>query len=197
MKLEGSLNHADASSMKSFIANLRPNLQQYESLYRRIHANPKLSHQESETAAFIELSLKDLSPKFEIRTKIGGHGLIAILRHGQGKTVLLRADMDALPVAEKTGLDYSSRRTQLDAQRKKTAVMHACGHDMHVVCLLIAAETLLAVHALWSGTIVFRFQPAEEAGDGALGMVDDGLFDPNRHACPLPDMVLAQHVAPI
>ncbi|EXJ86977.1 hypothetical protein A1O3_03932 [Capronia epimyces CBS 606.96] len=184
-------------SSREIIKTFRPDLQVYESLYKTIHLNPELSHQESQTAALIVDHLKHLSDEFEIRTNIGGHGLIAILKNEPGKTILLRADMDALPVAERTNLEYASHKRQLGADGKETPVMHACGHDFHVVCLLIAAETLLRARRYWSGTIVFLFQPAEEAGDGALGMVKDGLFDGNRHDCPVPDMVLGQHVAPI
>ncbi|KAL2395104.1 N(alpha)-acyl-glutamine aminoacylase [Exophiala dermatitidis] len=182
---------------KSLIEDARPDMAGYETLYKYIHKHPELSHQEAETASLIVQQLEALSADLEIRTGIGGHGLVAILRNGPGSTVLLRADFDALPVAEKTNLEYASVRTQIDSSGKETPVMHACGHDVHVVCLLIAAETLLKMRKSWSGTIVFLFQPAEEAGDGARGMVEDGLFDSARHNCPIPDIVLGQHVAPI
>ncbi|KAK5044757.1 hypothetical protein LTR84_010531 [Exophiala bonariae] len=105
--------------------------------------------------------------------------------------------MDALPVSELTGLEYASSKQAKDMDGNLQSVMHACGHDVHVVSLLIAAETLLHARKSWTGTIVFLFQPAEEAGDGASGMVRDGLYDPDRHRCPIPDIVLGQHVGPI
>ena len=207
-----------AQSLKDIIKDIKPDPTVYESLYKTIHLNPELSHQESETAALIVDHIESISRDIEVRTKIGGHGLIAVLRNGDGKTVMLRADMDALPVAERTGLEYASHKKQLGADGKETPVMHgklydsfedhrppsltvrpliACGHDVHVVCLLIAAKTLFSTRDSWSGTVVFLFQPAEEAGDGALGMVKDGLYDSDKHDCPKPDMVLGQHVAPV
>ncbi|OAL27632.1 hypothetical protein AYO20_09705 [Fonsecaea nubica] len=186
-----------SSTKAAVIRECRPGLTAYEAVYKKIHANPELSHCESETASLIIQHLRGLSADFEIRAGIGGHGLIAILHNGSGKTVLLRADIDALPVAERTGLEYASLRRQIGRDGKETPVMHACGHDFHAVCLLIAAETLLRARQCWTGTLVFLFQPAEEAGDGALGMVNDGLYDSSRHNCPIPDIVLGQHVAPI
>jgi metal-dependent amidase/aminoacylase/carboxypeptidase family protein len=117
------------SSLKEIVKNAQPKLHVYESLYKTIHSNPELSHQESDTAAVIVDHLNSLKGEFEIRTKIGGHGLIAVLRNGVGKTVLLRADMDALPVAERTNLDYSSRKRQLGADGKETPVMHGTFGD--------------------------------------------------------------------
>lgn len=121
---KGSTLSNEAVSLKSLIDKLRPNLQDYESLYKTIHANPELSHQESETAALIQRHLAHLSNEFDIRTNIGGHGLISILRNGPGKTLLLRADIDALPVKERTGLEYASQRKQVDSHGKETDVMH-------------------------------------------------------------------------
>lgn len=114
----------DALSLKSIIEKCRPDLQNYAAIYKKLHAAPELSHQESETAASIQRHFENLSDEFDIRTRIGGYGLIAVLRNGPGKTLLLRADMDALPVAERTGLEYSSQRKQIDAQGKETSVMH-------------------------------------------------------------------------
>lgn len=117
----------------SLLSKHRPDLSQYEDLYRQFHENPELSMQESETANTIEKHLKKISSDFDIRTSIGGTGLVAILKNGQhGKTVLLRADMDALPVAERTGLDYTSKKTMKDTDGEVKPVMHACGHDLHV-----------------------------------------------------------------
>jgi amidohydrolase len=150
--------------------------------YRDLHTHPELSFQEHRTAGMAAGWLKDLG--FEVSEGIATTGVAGVLRNGDGPTVLLRADMDALPVREATGLAYAS---QVDG------VMHACGHDMHVTCLLGAASELAASRADWSGTIIAVFQPAEETIEGAAGMVADRLFD----RVPRPDVVLGQHVAPI
>ncbi|MCJ1388933.1 hypothetical protein MMC18_001784 [Xylographa bjoerkii] len=182
----------------SILSKYRPDLHPYEELYKHFHANGELSTQESETASLLESHLRKLSPDFDIRTSIGGHGLIAILKNGTDpgptKTILLRADMDALPMLEKTDLQYASKKTMQDVDGEVKPVMHACGHDFHITAALGAAETLIASRTLWQGTIIFLFQPAEERALGAKAMVEDGLYDPERHACPLPDVVLGQHV---
>jgi len=193
----GEVRVAKSSPFASIINKYRPKLEPYEELYKYYHANGELSTQEKETAASITEHLKKLSSDFDIRTGIGGHGQIAILENGEGKTILLRADIDALPVAEKTGLPYASKKTQLDTDGVVKPVMHACGHDFHITSLLAAAETLIAARSEWSGRIVFLFQPAEERGCGAQAMVDDGLYDKAKHACPIPDVVLGQHVFPL
>lgn len=133
-------------SLKDIVKNAQPNLQVYESLYKTIHSNPELSHQESETAALIVDHLNSLKGDLEIRTNIGGHGLIAVLRNGAGKTVLLRADMDALPVAERTNLDYSSHKRQLGTDGKETSVMHGTFRDHAEI--LRADDPFLA--SLWA-----------------------------------------------
>lgn len=115
-----------------------------------------------------------------------------MLRNGTGKTVLLRADMDALPVEEKTGLTFASTVTMKDTDGVVKPVMHACGHDIHVTCLLAAAEMLAKKSDTWKGTLVLVFQPNEERGGGAKAMVDDGLYD----KVPIPDVVMGQHVLP-
>ncbi|EXJ62183.1 hippurate hydrolase [Cladophialophora yegresii CBS 114405] len=181
----------------SVIKEYRPDLKPYEELYKHCHANGELSTQEKETAALITDRLKKLSSDLDIRTGIGGHGQVAILKNGSGPTILLRADIDALPVQEKTGLDYASTKTMRDTDGLVKPVMHACGHDFHITSLLAAAETLIAARSKWSGTIVFLFQPAEERGSGARAMIDDGLYAAEKHACPIPDIVLGQHVFPL
>ncbi|KAJ5302212.1 hypothetical protein PENANT_c008G05559 [Penicillium antarcticum] len=161
----------------------------YEDLYKYFHANPELSLQEKATSEKITSILSNLGP-YEIQTNVGGHGLVGILRNGPGKTILLRADMDALPIKELTGLPYASSVTMRDGDGIIKPVMHACGHDMHITCLLATAETLARTQDSWSGTLVVLFQPNEERGGGAQAMVDDGLYS----KIPMPDYVLGQHV---
>ncbi|MCJ1337674.1 hypothetical protein MMC09_002957 [Bachmanniomyces sp. S44760] len=182
-------------SLSSLISSARPDLQRYETLYKHFHSHPELSFLEHQTTATVADHLRSLEPKYEIHEKVGRTGVVAILKHGPGKTVLLRADMDALPIKEATGLPYASTVTMKDLDGVEHPVMHACGHDHHITGLLCAAETLatLASKDKWSGTLVLVFQPAEEIGRGAQAMVDDGLYDllPS-----LPDVVLGQHVMP-
>lgn len=121
-----------------------------------------------------------------------GHGVAAVLKNGAGKTVLLRADMDGLPVEEQTGLEYASKARQKDVQGIEKPVMHACGHDMHITALLAAAETLKDAKDSWKGTLLLVFQPAEEKAGGAQAMVNDGLYD----RVPLPDVAVGAHVMP-
>lgn len=185
------------SPFASVLDTYRPQLGEYEELYKHCHSNGELSTQEKETAVLITAHLKKTSHELDIRTDIGGHGQIAIFKNGPGKTLLLRADIDALPVQEKTGLPYASTKTMLDTDGVVKPVMHACGHDFHITSMLGAVETLIAARSTWSGTIIFLFQPAEERGSGARAMVDDGLYDESKHACPIPDVVLGQHVFPL
>lgn len=181
------------SPISKIVSAHRPSLDQYIPLYKHLHSHPELSHQESATASTIASRLHKINPDFDIRTSIGGHGIAAVLRHGSGPTVLLRADMDALPVLEKTGLEYAStHRMRDDGDGVEKPTMHACGHDMHVTSLLAAAELLTSARDEWGGTLLLIFQPAEERGAGAQRMVDDGLYD----KVPVPDVVLGGHVMP-
>ncbi|GGF14879.1 amidohydrolase [Subtercola lobariae] len=152
-----------------------------DDLYRDLHEHPELSFEETRTAAIAATELRTAG--FDVIEHIGVTGVVGVLRNGDGPTVLLRADMDALPVDEDTGLAYAST---------VPGVMHACGHDVHVACLVGAAHELAATRTEWSGTIVALFQPAEEVGNGAQSMLDDGLYE----RVPLPDVVLGQHVGP-
>ena len=184
------------ASISSLISKHRPSLSTYEELYRYYHANPELSNQEKETAAHIASHLTSkVSSDFDVRTSIGGHGLAALLFNGSGPTVLLRADFDALPVLERTGLEYASKKRMVDADGVEKPVMHACGHDMHISCLLAAAEPLVSCREHWAGTLLLVFQPAEERGTGAQAMIDDGLY--TKHKVPIPDVVLGAHVMPL
>jgi amidohydrolase len=196
------------SSFKETISASRPNLESYEELCtcssiphtdlltnfqdKWFHAHPELSFHEEQTAAAIIKHLQTFNA-YDIHSPIGGHGLAAVLKNGPGKTVLLRADIDALPVEEKTGLAYASTKKMLDKDEGiEKNVMHACGHDMHITSLLAAAETLVKAKDAWSGTLVLVFQPAEERAGGAQAMVDDGLYD----KVPVPDVVVGAHVMP-
>ncbi len=161
-----------------------------EDFYRHLHQHPELSHQEHQTAAAVAERLRGAG--CEVHEGLGGTGVVGILRNGDGPTVLLRADMDALPVLEATGLPYASAARATDPEGDEVPVAHACGHDVHVTCLLGAAALLAEAREPWSGTLVALFQPAEETGDGARGMVDDGL----ARLVGTPDVALAQHVVP-
>ena len=158
-------------------------------IYRDLHQPPELSLQEYRTAGVAADQLARAG--FEVSTGVGGTGVVGVLRRGAGATVLLRADMDALPVKEETGLPYASTQTATASNGDTVPVMHACGHDVHTACLIGAAHAL-AADDTWTGTVVAVFQPAEEVGAGAEAMVEAGLFD----IAPIPDVVLGQHVAP-
>lgn len=186
------------AAISELVNKHRPHLSSYEDLYKHFHANPELSNQENETAATIAKHLKEhISADFDVRTGIGGTGIAALFHNGEGSTVLLRADFDALPVEERTGLPYASKKRMVDADGVEKPVMHACGHDMHITCLLAAAQTVVACKDEWSGTLLLAFQPAEERGTGAQAMVDDGMYDPKRHNVPIPDVCLGGHVVPL
>jgi amidohydrolase len=160
-------------------------------IYRDLHSHPELSLQETRTAGIVAKHLAALG--FDVTPGVGGTGVVGMLRRGEGPTVLLRADMDALPVAERTGLEYASTVRATDQHGQEVPVMHACGHDMHVTCLLGAARALAGDAAGWRGTLLLVFQPAEELGTGAQAMIDDGLYD--RFGTP--EVVLGQHVSPL
>lgn len=177
-----------ASLLHNIVTTHRPDLKPLEAFYRHLHSSPELSGQEAQTASQTAEYLQNLD--FEVHTNIGGHGLAGVLRNGDGPAVLLRADMDALPVEEKTGLNYASKKTVRGPDGAETPVMHACGHDSHVTTLVAAAILLHSARDTWSGTLVCVFQPAEEQLSGAKAMVDDGLYT----KVPKPDVVLAQHV---
>lgn len=152
-----------------------------EDFYRDLHRHPELSLREHRTAAAFAERLRKAG--YDTVDGVGGTGVVGVLRNGDGPTVLLRADMDALPVTEETGLSYTSGTT---------GVMHACGHDLHVTWLTGAADALAAGRDTWSGTLVVVGQPAEETGEGAARMLADGLYE----RFPRPDVLLAQHAAP-
>jgi len=159
-----------------------------EAFYKDLHRHPELSHQEHRTAERVAGELQAYG--CTVQTGIGGTGVVGVLANGGGPTVLLRAELDALPVKEDTGADYASTATGKDAQGHEVPVAHACGHDMHMSCLLGMVKLMSDHRDQWSGTLLPLFQPAEETGDGAQGMVDDGLWK----RIPVPDVALTQHL---
>lgn len=182
------MSKASAQEVLTGLDDARDDL---ESFYRDLHEHPELSHQETETAAKVADRLR--SAGYDVTTDVGGTGVVGILQNGKGPRLLLRADMDALPVKEATGLDYASSVTTKSADGDTVPVMHACGHDVHVSCLATAAALLAAKKDQWSGTLITVFQPAEEVGDGARTMLDDSL----RDVIGKVDVALAQHVLPM
>jgi hippurate hydrolase len=157
-------------------------------LYRHLHAHPELSLQEKQTAERVAAELQ--AAGCDVTTGVGGHGVVAVLRNGDGPTLLLRADMDGLPVVEQTGLDYASVATATDPAGKAVGVMHACGHDVHMTVLIGAVRYLAGHRDRWRGTLVAIGQPAEERMRGARAMLEDGLFE----RFPRPTYGLALHV---
>jgi hippurate hydrolase len=173
------------STLESRIQDLLPEL---ERVYTDIHAHPELSMEETRTARVAADRLRGAG--YDVTDGIGKTGVVGLLRNGEGPTVMLRADMDALPVREQTGLPYASTQTATDRAGKIVPVMHACGHDMHVTWLIGATTVLAETRDFWKGTLMPVFQPAEETGMGAQAMVDEGLLA----RFPRPDVVLGQHV---
>jgi amidohydrolase len=180
-----------ASTLGRFPVADAPALEELATLYRDLHAHPELAFAEHRTAGIVAERLRELG--YEVTTGVGGTGVVGVLTRGTGPTVLLRADMDGLPVLEQTGLPYASTVHATDATGTDVPVMHACGHDMHVTCLLGAAAELAAAPDDWHGTLLLVFQPAEEQGNGAQAMIDDGLYS----RFPVPGIVLGQHVMPL
>ncbi|MGZ8364277.1 MAG: amidohydrolase, partial [Caulobacteraceae bacterium] len=172
----------DTAIAADYQANLRP-------LFETFHHNPELSGMEVHTAARMAAELRALG--FDVTEKVGGTGVVAVLKNGPGRTVLLRADMDGLPILEKTGLSYASTLQQKDEAGTKRPVMHACGHDVHITSLIGAARQLAERRDEWSGAVVLVAQPAEESLSGARAMLDDGLYT----RFPKPDYAIAFHVA--
>ena len=158
-------------------------------LYRDLHASPELSLQEVNTAAKLAKRLKAL--KFDVTEKVGGTGVVAVMKNGSGPVLLIRADMDGLPVVEQTGLDFASRVRTKTPEGVETGVMHACGHDTHMTAFIETAKLLAARKADWKGTLVMILQPAEEVGKGARNMLEDGLYT----RFPRPTHAIAFHDA--
>lgn len=158
-----------------------------EDLYKQLHQNPELSLQEENTSKIMAAELKNSG--FEVIENIGGYGVVGILKNGKGPVVLIRADMDALPLEEKTGLPYASNVKGTNAAGNEVNIMHACGHDIHMTVFVGTARSLSQTKDQWNGTLVMVAQPAEENGLGADMMFKDGLYD----RIPTPDFAIALH----
>jgi hippurate hydrolase len=182
------MNKTQAKSSGSALHNLDGLLPELEALYKDVHSHPELSMQETRTAGLAADRLR--AAGYEVTTGVGKTGVVGLLRNGDGPTVMLRADMDALPVEEATALPYASKTTAADRDGKTVPVSHMCGHDMHVAWLAGATKLLADERTTWSGTLMAVFQPGEETAEGAQAMIDDGLFK----RFPKPDVVFGQHV---
>lgn len=166
-------------------------LDNWLSYYKDLHAHPELSLQERETSRKMAERLTSLG--YKVTANIGGYGVVGILSNGDGPMVLIRGDMDALPVVEETDLPYASKVVTTGTSGQPVGIMHACGHDVHQTCLLGTAEVLAHLRDRWRGSVMIVAQPAEEIGRGALMMIEDNLFE----RFPKPDYCLALHVSPI
>lgn len=178
-------------SIISIVNENRPELARFEHIYKDLHRHPELSCREARTASIAAEHLKNLH--FTVHQNIGGHGVVGVLENGPGRIVLLRADLDALPIFEETDLPYASNDRMIDKDGEEKPVMHACGHDTHITSLMATATLLKSAKKRWSGTLICLFQPNEEHGGGARSMVEDGLYE----RIPIPDVVLGQHVCPL
>jgi hippurate hydrolase len=176
---------ADPALRNDIAADYRERL---AALFEHFHRNPELSGREIETSKRLAAELRALG--YDVTEGVGKTGVVAVLRNGAGPTVLLRADMDGLPVEEKSGLPYASKARQVDITGIEQPVMHACGHDVHITALVGAARQLAARKSAWSGTLVLIGQPAEERVSGARDMLADGLYT----RFPKPEFALGFHV---
>lgn len=177
---------AHANELRDALASDMPELME---LYRDLHAHPELSFEEHKTAAKLAARMRDLG--FEVTENVGKTGVVSVMRNGDGPVVMLRADMDGLPVVEQTGLPFASKETATPASGVTTGVMHACGHDTHMTAFIGAAQLLSERKDEWQGTLVMILQPAEELGLGAVAMLEDGLYE----RFPKPEYVIAFHDA--
>src|SRR5215212_8014228 len=175
------------STAASLADSIKADMPQLMNLYRDLHANPELSMQEVRTPAKLAPEMRKLG--FDVTEKVGKTGVVAVMKNGPGPVLLIRADMDALPVREQTGLPFASKVMGKLPDGTETPVMHACGHDTHVATWLGTARRLAATKGQWSGTLVMILQPGEEVGLGAKAMLDDGLYT----RFPKPDVLLAFH----
>jgi hippurate hydrolase len=183
-----AMNATTATTSEPVLKNLDRLMPDLEALYKDIHAHPELSMQETRTAGLAADRLR--AAGYEVTTGVGRTGVVGLLRNGDGPTVMLRADMDALPVEEATNLPYASKVKMKDREGNTVPVGHMCGHDMHVTWLAGAAALFAQTREAWRGTLMAVFQPGEETAEGAQAMIDDGLF--KRFSKPA--VVLGQHV---
>lgn len=177
----------DAALRKTVADKLAADYPRLDALYKDLHAHPELSLLEERTAGVIAKELR--AAGFEVTERFGGFGLVGVFKNGPGPTLLVRTDLDGLPVQEETGLPYASKHRQTDITGKEVATMHACGHDIHMTCFIGAARMLTSMKDRWSGTLVFIGQPAEERGIGARAMLKEGLY----RKFPKPDFAIALH----
>ena len=180
-----------AEDLDRIVEKHHPALERNEKLHKDVHQHPELSCKERETAALVASQLRSL--EYDVHESIGGHGVVGVWENGDGTVIMLRAELDALPIQEQTGLPYASTDYVDDQYGIKRPVMHACGHDMHLTCLLAASELLQSCKSYWAGTLVVLFQPNEEHTGGAKAMLDDGLYQKVK----VPDVVLGQHAMPL
>ncbi len=169
----------------------KANVDNLVKLYKHLHQYPEVSLEEKETSQRIADELK--AAGFEVGPRLGGYGVVGILANGDGPRLMIRTDLDGLPVTEQTGLVYASKNRVKDKHGVESGTMHACGHDMHMTCFIGAARYLAGHKDQWRGTLMFIGQPAEEAGSGARRMLDDGLFE----KFPKPDFALALHCSAV
>ena len=160
-----------------------------DALYKDIHAHPEIAFQEEKTAAKLAAEMRALG--FDVTEKVGKTGLVAIYKNGDGPTIMVRTELDALPMEEKTGLAYASH-DKTSWNGRETFVAHSCGHDIHMASWVGTAKTLVGLKAQWQGTLMFIAQPAEEAGSGAKAMLADGVFTRFKK----PDFGFALHDGP-
>ncbi|GGN60575.1 putative amidohydrolase [Novosphingobium indicum] len=178
---------ASAETVGDAIASDMPGLMD---IYRDLHSHPELSFQETRSAAIMARAARDAG--FEVTEKVGKTGIVAVMKNGEGPTVLIRADMDGLPVTEQTGLPFASKQLGVSTAGVESGIMHACGHDTHMTAWIETARLMAARKDEWSGTLFMVGQPAEEIGLGAVEMLNDGLYT----RFPKPDYTLAFHDTP-
>ncbi|MBZ4415937.1 amidohydrolase [Myxococcus sp. RHSTA-1-4] len=179
-----------AERARRLLASLDGVLDRTEALYMDLHQHPELSGHEERTSEKVAVRLE--AAGYQVTRAVGGHGVVGVLENGEGPTVALRGDMDALPVEEQTGLPYASHVRTHGADGVEVPVMHACGHDVHTACLVGSAEALALHRELWRGRVIVLAQPAEETISGAKAMLADGLWS----RFPVPEVILGQHVGP-
>jgi len=184
------INSQKSSLNEKITKSATGGIESFREVYIDLHQNPELSLMEVKTAGKMAEQLKKLG--FEVTAGVGGNGVVGIFRNGDGKVIMLRTDMDALPVKENTGLPYASNVVMKDAKGNENPVMHACGHDLHMTTWLGTLRTLTELKSYWKGTLIAVGQPAEEGTIGAQTMLDDNLFG----RFPVPDLALAYHVSP-